>query len=316
MEELELAVEIRLLQTAVSLEQGKAASSADQAVSALRWLQDAHTPDRKPHPTDSLATPTTTPADLSDDPHVVEARERMGRALWLRCRLALLKALAAQIPGTAIQPGVDSSAEATTLLAEGLQEAESWGDPDTRALLLQQEVLLHTHRGRSREESAVLLQETVGLLSGSHSLSPRSTLTLATSALHLNDLRKTGNHSLLLLTQELLQQQLCDLGESVLIGQDCQVVLPSSPSLRNIYLPQLPLLARVTMQLGQQVALQAVSQPDSDSSRWLSAQRALDSALHIARAAAAGDPSLQTDILFCRGEFGCRLRGKNMGQMS
>ncbi|XP_035258138.1 cilia- and flagella-associated protein 54 isoform X1 [Anguilla anguilla] len=305
-EELELAVETRLLLSAVYLEQGKCACSADLAVSALQLLQDTHDQDGKPHPTDWLATLSTTQArvieaDPSDVPQAVEARERLSRALWLRCRLALLRALVAHIPGTAIHPGVDSSTEAARLLAEGLQEAEAWGDPDTRALLLHQGVLLHTHRGRPREDITSQLQEAVGLLSGCRSLSPGSSLTLATSALQLSDLRRTGNHSLLLLTQELLQQQLCDLGESVLVGEDCRVLLTATPGLKNIYLPQLPLLARATMRLGQQVALQAKSQPGTDGSQWLSAQKVLDSALQIARATVARDFDLETDILYCKG---------------
>ncbi|KAG5830467.1 hypothetical protein ANANG_G00310940 [Anguilla anguilla] len=251
-EELELAVETRLLLSAVHLEQGKCACSADLAVSALQLLQDTHDQDGKPHPTDWLATLSTTQArvieaDPSDVPQAVEARERLSRALWLRCRLALLRALVAHIPGTAIHPGGGGS--------------------------------------------AVWMPLSV----------PRSSLTLATSALQLSDLRRTGNHSLLLLTQELLQQQLCDLGESVLVGEDCRVLLTATPGLKNIYLPQLPLLARATMRLGQQVALQAKSQPGKDGSQWLSAQQVLDSALQIARATVARDLDLETDILYCKG---------------
>ncbi|KAJ8374133.1 hypothetical protein SKAU_G00047130 [Synaphobranchus kaupii] len=305
-EALEMDIETTLLLSAVSLEQGRSAHSAVLAVSALRLLQDAHMQDGKPRPTDWLATPTTEQervreAEPSDVPQAVEARERLGRALWLRSRLALLRALVAHIPGTAIHPGMDSSTEAARLLAEGLQEAEAWGDPDTHALLLHQGVLLHTHRGRPREDSTSMLQEAVGLLSGYRSLSPRSSLTLVTSALQLSDVRRTGNHSLLLLTQELLQQQLCDLGESVLVGEDCRVLLTSSPCLKNIYLPQLPLLAMATMRLGQQVALQAVSRPGTDGSQWLSAQQVLDSALQIARATVARDLDLEMDILYCKG---------------
>lgn len=37
----------------------------------------------------------------------------------------------------------------------------------------------------------------------------------------------------------------------MLIGEDCRVLLAAAPDLKNIYLPQLPLLARATMRLGE-----------------------------------------------------------------
>lgn len=38
-------------------------------------------------------------------PATVEALERMGRSLWLRCMLAVVQSLTAHIPGTVIYPG-------------------------------------------------------------------------------------------------------------------------------------------------------------------------------------------------------------------
>lgn len=38
-------------------------------------------------------------------PARVEALERMGRSLWLRCTLAVVQGLTAHIPGTVIYPG-------------------------------------------------------------------------------------------------------------------------------------------------------------------------------------------------------------------
>ncbi|KAL0195539.1 hypothetical protein M9458_009111, partial [Cirrhinus mrigala] len=93
-----------------------------------------------------------------DVPEEVEARERMDLLFWLRCRLAVVRSLVGHIPGTVICSGADSSAEALRLLKEGLEEAEAWGDPDTKALLLLQAVQLNTNRGRPREDSASLLQ--------------------------------------------------------------------------------------------------------------------------------------------------------------
>ncbi|KAJ8367752.1 hypothetical protein AAFF_G00310910 [Aldrovandia affinis] len=219
-EELELAIETMLLLSAVSLQQGRPAYSV-HAVSPQAGVLEA---------------------DPSDVPQAVEAGERVGRALWLRCRLALISALVAHIPGTAIHPGVDSSAEAARLLAEGLQEAESWGDPDTRALLLLQGALLHTHRGAPRETSTSLLQVRGGggALSAQRALSPRSSLSLVSSVLQLSDLSSSDSQRLLLHAHQLLLQQLSALGESLPVGEDGRVSLTSSLGLKNIYLPQLP----------------------------------------------------------------------------
>ncbi|KAG7454748.1 hypothetical protein MATL_G00263130 [Megalops atlanticus] len=289
-EELELAVETRLLLSEASLQEGKAAYSADLAVSALRLLQDSY-----PQEGDSADSPLQV-----DVPQAVEARGRMGAALWLRCRLAAVRALANHIPGTAVLTGPDSSTQADRLLTEGLQEAESWGDPDAHALLLLQGALMGILRGRPREDSTPQLQEALKLLSGRRVLSPRASLTLATVAVQLSDLMISDSHALLLLTQRLLQQQLSALGETVTLEEGGRVLLPPS-GLRNMYLPQLPLLAEATLRLGQGLAWEAAGSPGSDSGQWLSAQQVLDSALQLTQGSAARDSDLETDILYCRG---------------
>ncbi|KAI5094045.1 cilia- and flagella-associated protein 54 isoform X1 [Silurus meridionalis] len=175
-EELELAVEIKLLLSSLTLQQGKAASSADQAASALRLLQDSpllqNDSIKQPllkHPSSVLKqskikTEQLGEAELDagpqlgDVPAAVEALERMGRSLWLRCTLALVQSLTAHIPGTVIYPGVDSSVEADGLIRQGLADAEAWGDPDTQTMLLLQRVTLNTHCGRALEESTSMLQ--------------------------------------------------------------------------------------------------------------------------------------------------------------
>ncbi|CAB1315772.1 unnamed protein product, partial [Coregonus sp. 'balchen'] len=204
---------------------------------------------------------------------------------------------------------MDSSVVATKLLKEGLQEAEVWGDPDTRALFLLQGARLDTHRGLPRENSTSLLQEAVSLLSGHSCLPPGSSVTLAQATLLLSDLRGTGSQALHLLTQKLLQQQLCVLGESVSLGESGRVILPPAPGLSNIYLPHLPLLAKATMRLGHCLAVQAmtsapassVSSPRSSSTPWVCAQEVLQSALLLSQACATRDRQLEADILYCKG---------------
>ncbi|XP_019903314.2 cilia- and flagella-associated protein 54 isoform X2 [Esox lucius] len=350
-EEMELAVDTYLLLSSLYLQQGKTAQSADTAVSAMTLLQNSPvTQSGSPSPahrplTSSIRRQSMPKSEqggvweaehsapcpqTGDSPQAVEARERMDRALWLRCRLAVVRSLVAHIPATAIYPGVDSSVEAARLLKEGLQEAEAWGDPDTKALFLLQGAKLDTHRGRPREDSISLLQEAVSLLSGRSCLSPRSSITLAQATLLLSDLRGPGSQVLHLLTQKLLKQQLCVLGENVSSGEGGIVTLPPDPGLSNIYLPQLPLLAKATMRLGHCLAVQAMtsahssgpsspsnqstpssksnlatisssSSPSPYSQPWVCALEVLQSALLLCQACAARDRQLEADILYCKG---------------
>ncbi|XP_048861008.1 cilia- and flagella-associated protein 54 isoform X2 [Brienomyrus brachyistius] len=310
-EELEMAVGTRLLLSALFLQQGRASLSADWAVSALRLLQNSplleeESPLTTQRPRSSLQQDSRRQPDPDDVPEAVEARERLG-VLWLSCRLAAVRALTAHIPGSAIHPGVDSSVEAARLLEEGIQEAKAWGDPDSRAVLLLQGALLDTHRGRAKEDSLSLLQEAVRLLSGRSSLSLRSSLTLAGASLQLGDLRGTGSRTLYLLVQKLLQQQLSALGESISLREGGQVLLPSKLGMRNIYLPQLPLLAKATMRLGQSLLLEAANSASADHSHWESAQNILDSAVVLSRASASRDRGLEADSLYSRGLAESRL---------
>ncbi|KAI4876053.1 hypothetical protein NFI96_030101 [Prochilodus magdalenae] len=331
-EELELAVETRLLLSNLSLQQGKTAYSTNLAVSAVRLLQDSSlfqdkNPSQLPHKAPSSALRKSSAKakfqqmglqeselaphpQLWDMPAGVEATERMSRSLWLHCRLAVVQSLTAHIPGTAIYPGVDSSVEAARLLKEGLAEAEAWGDPDTQALLLLEKVKLNTHCGRSPQENASILQasnhnEAVTLLSGRSALSVRSGMALAKATLLLSDLRGSGSQSLYLLTQKLLHQQLCAMGEHIVLTAGGGLELHSSAGLKNIYHPQLPLLARTTMHLGHCMATEAMvrsSEESGDHSKsWLSAQKVLHSALIISQASTYRDHQLEADILYCKG---------------
>ncbi|KAK2892722.1 hypothetical protein Q8A67_012710 [Cirrhinus molitorella] len=328
-EEMELAVEIRLLMSNINIQQGRMAASADLSVSALRLLQTSpvfqsdfrplpppgppssalRRSRTKAHQTNSLDVKSVLSLHSIDVPEEVEGRERMDLLFWLRCRLAVIRSLVGHIPGTAICSGADSSAEALRLLKEGLEEAEAWGDPDTKALLLLQGVQLNTHRGRPREDSASMLQEIVSLLSGRSGLSLRSQMTLAEAVLLLSELRGTGSQTLHLLTQKLLQQQLCDFGESIGLKKGGEVELLCG--LKNIYLPQLPLLAKTTMRIGHSLALQALSSSSEGAEEpWrplISAQEVLQSALSISQASASRDHQLEADILYCTGVVGRHL---------
>ncbi|KAG5267866.1 hypothetical protein AALO_G00226810 [Alosa alosa] len=324
-EGLELVVEASLLQSQVYLQQGKVSTSADQAVCTLRLLQEAavlqasagSSPSpgtqssvlrlRGPRQGPSSSELPRSPSShlLLDSPRAVEARERMGPSLWLRCRLAAVQSLVAHLPGTAIMPGVDSGEEAECVLKEGLQEAEQWGCVETHAALLLLGVRLDTHRARPREYSTVLLQEAVSMLSGRSCVSLGGGLTLARATLLLSDLRGSGGQALLLLTQRLLQQQLSQLGEAVDLGEAGRVILPTASGLSNTHHPQLALLATTTFRLGHCLLREACVKPaESGASAGHPCQSALDvlqSALQLCQALGSRQHQLEADILFCMG---------------
>ncbi|XP_057180735.1 cilia- and flagella-associated protein 54-like [Triplophysa rosa] len=328
-EELELAVDIRLSMSSINQQQGRMAASADLAVSSMNLLQRSPVfqsdfrplpPPRPPssslrrsrskvHQISSQEPKSIPSLQMGDVPAWVEARERMDRLFWLRCRLAVVCSLVGHIPGTSIYAGVDSSAEAFRVLQEGLEEADAWGDPDTKALLLLQGVQMNTHCGKAREDSTSMLQETVSLLSGRIALSQRSQMALAEAALLLSDLRGTGSQTLHRLTQKLLQQQLSALGESLNLKKGGEVEFQSECP-KNIYLLQIPLLAKTTMRMGHSLAWQALSGcSEGGEEPWMplvAAQDVLQSALNISQASAHRDLQREADILYCTGWLGSR----------
>ncbi|TRY62256.1 hypothetical protein DNTS_014519, partial [Danionella cerebrum] len=324
-EELELAAEIRLLMATVTMQQGKMDASADLSAATLRLLQGSpvfqNDPRPRPPPTPASSAvrrvrvkanqmnlnevESVLSCQTGDLLESVEARERMGARFWLRCRLALIHSLIGHIPGTAICSGANSSAVVHHLLREALAETEAWGDPDTKALLLLHHVQFNTHCGRPREESTPMLQEIVNLLSGCSHLSHRSQLVLAEATVLLGELRRTGSQTLLLLAQRILQQQLCAFGESLILKNRGEVEMLGG--LKNIYLPQLPLLAKATVQIGLSISHLASSSVEEPWRPLLSSQNLLHSAFRILKESAIRETRLETETLYCTGVVGRRL---------
>ncbi|CAK6953846.1 cilia- and flagella-associated protein 54-like [Scomber scombrus] len=268
-ENLELAIESKLLKANLFLQQGHASLSSEMAVSSLMLLQmsplmmSGSMPGSEkpasglPH---ALAESEqgTKDCTLSSPLHgdcsrAVEANERIGVALWLRCRLALFRSLAAQIPDTTVHsPGL---AMCSRMLQEGLDECALWGDIDIRALLMVEGAKLEEHRGKT-DDSMALLQEAVSLLSGRACMPPGSSVTLAQATLLLSDLRGTQSTTLLQLTQKLLQKQLSVFGESVVLDDGKNYFSPPGPS--NTYLPYLHILDETTLRIGRILDLSAM----------------------------------------------------------
>nr|XP_040035732.1 cilia- and flagella-associated protein 54-like isoform X2 [Gasterosteus aculeatus aculeatus] len=265
MENLELLVESKLLKANLNLQQGNAANSSKMAISALVLLQTCPVIMRgirliSPKPASEMPHALTGMEQGSQGcsvsklqwsgewPKEVEASERIGVSLWLRCRLALVHSLAALIPGAAEPfPGKNLNEEAASVLREGLGECARWGDLDIQALLMVEDAKFKAKRGNT-EESKAKLKEAVALLSGCTFMPPRSIVTLARATFLLCDLRGVHSIPLLELTQKLLKKQLCVLGQSWVLD-DGKTFSTSGPF--NIYLPYLNLLDQTTVQMDQ-----------------------------------------------------------------
>ncbi|XP_056253277.1 cilia- and flagella-associated protein 54-like isoform X3 [Seriola aureovittata] len=274
MENLELTIESNLLKANLCLQQGHTAISSEMAVSSLVLLQTSPVIMRGlpvsqkpvselPHPSTGSEWGTKDPLH-GDCPRAVEASERIGVFLWLRCRLALVHSLAAHIRGTAaLSPGKNINEEAAKVLQEGLDECAVWGDLDIQALLMVEAAELEAQRGK-RDDSMAMLQEAVSLLSGRTCIPPGSSVTLARATLLLSDLRRVQSTTLLKLTQKLLQKQLCIFGENVALDDGKLCFAPPGPS--NIYLPYLSILDQTTLRIGQIQDLCAMEMPVSAQS--------------------------------------------------
>ncbi|XP_076025253.1 cilia- and flagella-associated protein 54 [Genypterus blacodes] len=271
-ETLELTIETNLLKADLHLQQGHSALSSRMAAASLELLQTSPVIGGGGGATSADHTPTSQLLDQcdvlspppADCPTAVEAFERSGAPLWLRCRLSLVRSLNAHIPGTAIVSGKNGTEETLRVLQEGLSECDLWSDPDTQALLLLERAVLEEERGKTKDDRIALLQEAVSLLSGRTFMPPASSLTLAQASMMLSELRGTQSSTLLKLTQKLLQQQLCSLGQTVEL-EDGRLCFPPS-GLNNIFLPHLPMLAQITMHIGHMMACNALERPVSSES--------------------------------------------------
>ncbi|XP_065819323.1 cilia- and flagella-associated protein 54 isoform X4 [Labrus bergylta] len=275
MEKLELKIEINLLKANLYLQQGHSALSSVMSVSSLMLLQKAPVivngslPGSQQPISEHQNAKTGSKQGAQDCrmpvypegdcPRAVEASERIGVPLWLLCRLALVRSLAAHNPDTrSLLPGKNINEEIAQTLQECLRECERWGDLDIQAVLMVEGANLEAQRGRT-DESMALLQEAVSLLSGRSCMPPKSSVTLARATLLLSNLRGMHSTTLLQLTQKLLKKQLCIFGENVVLegGKICF----SPPGPINIYLPYLNLLDQATLQIGNIDNLGAMETP-------------------------------------------------------
>ncbi|XP_016529392.1 cilia- and flagella-associated protein 54 isoform X1 [Poecilia formosa] len=248
-EKLELVVEFNLLKANLCLQQENYALSFEAAVSALVLLQTSPvtvtpSPPGSKQDTKDRSVPDNLHRDMSK---AVEARERTGALLWLRCRLTLVHCLTANIPAIAtLFPGKNINEEIYQVIQQGLDECLQWGDKDIQALFMVEAAELEAQRNRI-DKCMAMLKKTVNLLSGRTCMPPRSVLTLARATLLLSDLKKEQSTTLLRLTQKLLEKKLCLFDENI-IWLDGNLSF-SPPGPRNIYLPYLDMLNKITVRI-------------------------------------------------------------------
>ncbi|XP_069567775.1 cilia- and flagella-associated protein 54 [Brachyistius frenatus] len=249
-EKLELTIESSLLKAKLYLQQGRAAVSSKVADSCLLLLRTSPVIVRRSRTAARRreATECNVSYSLEEDcPAAVEASERVGLSLWLRCRLVLVHSLVALIPDLAAPYKDKNIVEAAArVIQKSLDESSRWGDRDVQTLLMVERAELEARRGRTKDSMATL-QEAVSLLSDWTSMSPGCSVTLARAALLLSDLRGEPGRRLLDLTRKLLEKQLRVFGQTVMLA-DGKLGFP--PGITNMYLPHLHLLQQTTERLG------------------------------------------------------------------
>ncbi|KAM8835349.1 cilia- and flagella-associated protein 54 [Synchiropus picturatus] len=240
-ENLELALECNLLMANLHLQQGDAALSSERAVSCLRLLQGS----AAELPLASIASESITqdsslPVSVyGDSPRAVNWDE-IRIALWLRCHVALVHSLEAQIPDADAQlPGMNIIKETTQVLQQGLSDCVLLGDVDNQALLMLECAELEAQRGKT-DEGMAHLQRALSLLSGRTCMPPGSSLTLVQATMLLSNLSESQGDKFKELAQKLLQKQLAAFGESVLLEDGKLFFAPPGP--KNVYLPFLQLM--------------------------------------------------------------------------
>ncbi|XP_030070732.1 cilia- and flagella-associated protein 54 [Microcaecilia unicolor] len=327
--ELEIAIEGRLLLLAVAQQKYQTTRSVAVAVSIIHLLQDADIFKIK-HPNQKQVTPSAwklarktkelkSAQDMDTDdshlPYNIELRDRLNIHLWLRCRHALITILVTKVHGIgAIQEW--NVLDCSSLITEAIVEADAFGDTETQAKLMLQAVVLDLKEGRPKKGIRRFLKEIIHLLEKRHLISPEASLTLVQAQTLLADIMVTGlkdgkDHkysekdqlNLLIQANKLINKQLLSFGQDV--EQHLEDSVHTSPllPLRNIYLPDISILAKVKLRIGNALAHKASCTLETqDSSHWLPALRLLNNALTLCRMSSMNELDLEAEILFQKGK--------------
>ncbi|XP_056430458.1 cilia- and flagella-associated protein 54 [Hyla sarda] len=311
--DLEMAIEAKLQLSEIAQQRQHIAESIAFSFSALKILQEAKlfTTKAKHDRKDGQIRQEIVKEESSTHPTESEARERLGMNTWLRCRIALVTILTRQICGIALydQDTLDGSA----LITAGIVEAETLNDSETQARFMLQAVFLDIQEGRPRKGVQLMLKNIINLLQEKCFMSPVAYLTLAQSLILSADLMENNEDQQLFWTKqlnnyklahELIIKQLVRLGETIEHNLTPSVVSSSWPSLNNIYLPQICLLAKVQMRIGRILTLQANSLSVSSvkPSYILPSFNLFTMALELCRLSAFRQRDLEAELLFLKGQ--------------
>ncbi|KAG8578276.1 hypothetical protein GDO81_010441 [Engystomops pustulosus] len=303
--DLEMTVEAKLQLSEIAQQKQHIAESIAMSFSVLKILQEAKLFAAKPKPDHK-------DGEIKQEiwkvnPSESEARERLSIKTWLKCRLAFVVSLTKQICGIALhdQDVLDASA----IITEGILEAETFNDAETQAQFMLQAAFLDIQEGHPRKGVQLMLKNIIHLLQGKCFLSPVAYLTLAQSLILSADLMENNEGQKLFWTKQLnnyklahklITKQLMCLGEIIedTVNPSCR------PSLNNIFLPQMCLLAKVQMRIGRILTLQANSpfESSANTSYILQSLNLCNMALELCRLSAFQESDLEAELHFLKGK--------------
>ncbi|XP_072002563.1 cilia- and flagella-associated protein 54 isoform X2 [Engystomops pustulosus] len=303
--DLEMTVEAKLQLSEIAQQKQHIAESIAMSFSVLKILQEAKLFAAKPKPDHK-------DGEIKQEiwkvnPSESEARERLSIKTWLKCRLAFVVSLTKQICGIALhdQDVLDASA----IITEGILEAETFNDAETQAQFMLQAAFLDIQEGHPRKGVQLMLKNIIHLLQGKCFLSPVAYLTLAQSLILSADLMENNEGQKLFWTKQLnnyklahklITKQLMCLGEIIedTVNPSCR------PSLNNIFLPQMCLLAKVQMRIGRILTLQANSpfESSANTSYILPSLNLCNMALELCRLSAFQESDLEAELHFLKGK--------------
>lgn len=360
--ELELVVLCRLEQAAVALQKQHAPMAARTVLSALKLLHDSHLfQPKKPAP-----PPPRTGAALNERPSSLkgtsrkqkadqrssaergssvlnvrlveegsnqfqfqnfQSRARLDPRLWLTCRLALVKALNAEIRGMGEVKGPENKVltelgECRQYCVEGLKEAEACGGVELQAEFLLQAVLLNISEGRSLERTIAIIDDAVRLLRSVSCLSLPAEELLATCYILRTDL-EAGTKSEVpsndttqrtlqayLQAQDIILKQMEALGEKIEhhlpLGQLRHLSVPLQP-MQNIYTTQILYLARLKLRIGHAMArnlakaVRSGRVVEGSLDQWVECLNVLTKALGIMQLCMRREAAIEAEILLTMG---------------
>ncbi|XP_063302214.1 cilia- and flagella-associated protein 54 [Pelobates fuscus] len=316
--ELEMAVEARCYLAEVARQRHQTPLSVAMAYSAMRLLQDAEIFTMKNvdnvSPLLQQYSERNKKVVFPSLPRDTEARERLSMRTWLSCRLILGSILTGQLQGVAIQD--QDMLDASTIITEGMVEAETLSDVETQAQLMLQAATLDLQEGHPKKGVQLLLENIIHLLEGKHFICPVACFILAQSYILLADLMEIGQEenpqvfwtkqlNTYTLAHKLIIKQCVVLGEVVENHETDPVLISPLLPFRNIYLPHINLLAKVKLRIGHLLTLKACSVPGSllDASDLLLSHNLQTKALELCQMSSFREWDLETDLLFQKGRI-------------